>query len=101
MYYRGKAQPENIAAPNGNVVGPFIGPMSWVEDPNGRPFPTEKPKDENDKAIIFVHGWSMDYKNYISFSETMFKRLWQTGFKGRYRRSVGTRWWWLRLELSR
>ena len=84
MYYRGKAQPENIAAPNGNVVGPFIGPMSWVEDPNGRPFPTEKPKDENDKAIIFVHGWSMDYKNYISFSETMFKRLWQTGFKGRY-----------------
>ena len=101
MYYRGKAQPENIAAPNGNVVGPFIGPMLWVEDPNGRPFPTEKPKDENDKAIIFVHGWSMDYKNYISFSETMFKRLWQTGFKSR---CTGTLRWdplVIRLELSR
>jgi pimeloyl-ACP methyl ester carboxylesterase len=84
MYQRGKAQPENIAAPNGNVVGPFSGPMYWVPDPNGQPFPTGKPTDENDQAVIFVHGWSMDYNNYISFSETMFKRLWHAGFKGRF-----------------
>jgi pimeloyl-ACP methyl ester carboxylesterase len=58
--------------------------MSWVEDSKEQPFPTEKPKDENDNAVIFVHGWSMDYPNYISFSETMFKRLWQMGFKGRF-----------------
>jgi pimeloyl-ACP methyl ester carboxylesterase len=84
MYYRGKAQPENIAAPNGNVVGPFTGPVSWVPDPNEQPFPTEKPKGENDQAVIFLHGWSMDYNDYISFSETMMKRLWHAGFKGRF-----------------
>ena len=84
MYYRGTAQPENIPAPNGNVVGPFIGPISWTEDPHGHAFPAEKPQNENDNSVIFVHGWSMNYPDYISFSETMFKRLWQMGFNGRF-----------------
>ena len=84
MYYRGTAQPENIPAPNGNVVGPFTGPMWWAEDPNRHSFPAEKPQNENDSSVIFVHGWSMNYPDYISFSETMFKRLWQMGFNGRF-----------------
>jgi pimeloyl-ACP methyl ester carboxylesterase len=39
---------------------------------------------EEKKAIVFVHGWSMTYDAYLSFSETMFKRLWHQGFKGRF-----------------
>ncbi|MDQ3566330.1 MAG: hypothetical protein M3436_20390, partial [Pseudomonadota bacterium] len=82
MYQRGKAQPEDIDAPNGNIVGPFTGPMSYVDDPWNWPFEAD-PNEEN-KAVIFVHGWSMDYPNYLNFSETMFKRLWHQGFKGRF-----------------
>ena len=82
MYQRGKALPENIAAPNGNVLGPFTGPVGYVDDPNGNPF--EADPNEEKKAVIFVHGWSIDYLNYLNFSETMFKRLWHQGFKGRF-----------------
>lgn len=82
MYDRAKALPEGIAAPNGNVVGPYLGRLWYTLDPSNQPF--DKPPDEQSQAVIFVHGWSMDYNNYISFSETMFKRLWQQGLKGRF-----------------
>ena len=42
------------------------------------------PLGELKGALVFVHGWSMDFSNYVSFSETMFKRLWHQGFKGRF-----------------
>jgi len=89
MYQRGKAQPENIAAPQeqSNESTVFTGPTSYVDDPNSQPF--EADPDEEDKAVIFVHGWSMDYNSYISFSETKFKRLWHQGYKGRF---CGFRW---------
>ncbi|MDQ3566315.1 MAG: alpha/beta hydrolase [Pseudomonadota bacterium] len=36
------------------------------------------------KCVVFVHGWNVDYNSAISFSETLFKRLWWQGYKGRY-----------------
>ena len=83
MYERGKAQPENIPAPQEEPAA-FTGPTWFVEDPNGNPFINPPPPDETDQAVVFVHGWSMEYDEYISFSETMFKRLWHQGFKGRF-----------------
>ena len=49
-------------------------------DPNGHEF--QKPWDESDQCVVFVHGWNMNYDDYVSFSETMFKRLWQQGYTG-------------------
>jgi pimeloyl-ACP methyl ester carboxylesterase len=43
-----------------------------------------KQSDEEAKALVFVHGWNMSYGEYLSFSETMFKRLWWQGYKGRF-----------------
>ncbi len=34
--------------------------------------------------MIFVHGWNMSDESYFSSSETMFKRLWHQGFRGRF-----------------
>jgi hypothetical protein len=40
--------------------------------------------DEEPLALVFVHGWNMTLDEYHSFSETMFKRLWHQGYKGRF-----------------
>jgi pimeloyl-ACP methyl ester carboxylesterase len=79
MYERAKAQPENILAPY-DANPPFTGPVNYVSDPNGHEF--QKPWDESDQCVVFVHGWNMNYDDYVSFSETMFKRLWQQGYTG-------------------
>ena len=34
--------------------------------------------------MVFIHGWNMTWDEYHSFSETMFKRLWHRGYKGRF-----------------
>jgi pimeloyl-ACP methyl ester carboxylesterase len=81
MYERAKAQPENIVAPY-DLNPPFTGPVNYVPDPNGHEF--QKPWDESNQCVVFVHGWNMSYDDYVSFSEIMFKRLWQQGYKGHF-----------------
>lgn len=44
---------------------------------------------ESRYVIIFVHGWNMGQWDYESFSETMYKRLWWQGYRGRF---VAVRW---------
>jgi pimeloyl-ACP methyl ester carboxylesterase len=39
---------------------------------------------EDKSVIVFVHGWRMGQFDYYSFSESMFKRLYWQGFKGRF-----------------
>jgi hypothetical protein len=39
---------------------------------------------EDKSVILFVHGWRMGVWDYHSFSESMFKRLYWQGFKGRF-----------------
>src|SRR5208282_1970335 len=42
-----------------------------------------------DDAIVFVHGWRMSPDDTVSYSETMYKRLWWRGFTGRF---IAIRW---------
>src|SRR5438105_9645894 len=44
----------------------------------------EQPVDEQPNCLVFIHGWRMAYEDSISFSETMFKRLWWQGYNGRF-----------------
>ena len=39
---------------------------------------------EAQQLIVFVHGWRMSPWDYYDFSETMFKRLYWAGYKGRF-----------------
>jgi len=49
----------------------------------------ESPFEEDPQCLIFVHGWRMTSEDSTAFAETMFKRLWWQGYKGRF---VGLRW---------
>ncbi len=42
------------------------------------------PPDEEKKVLVFVHGWNQPYEDSVNFAETMFKRLWHQGFRGRF-----------------
>ena len=35
-------------------------------------------------TVTFVHGWNMKLNESINFSETLFKRLWHSGFRGHF-----------------
>jgi probable HAF family extracellular repeat protein len=60
----------------------------WAPD-QFEPDSNEPKKD----AIIFVHGWRMSPDSAGNFSETMFKRLWHRGFKGRFVAFHWDTWW--------
>jgi hypothetical protein len=45
--------------------------------------------DEENQALVFVHGWRLSPEGASNFAESMFKRLWWQGFKGRF---VAVRW---------
>jgi len=37
-----------------------------------------------DEYIVMVHGWRMQYPERVSFAETAFKRLYWSGYRGRF-----------------
>jgi hypothetical protein len=45
--------------------------------------------DEDTNIVVFAHGWRMGLWDYYNFSESMFKRLYWQGFRGRF---VAARW---------
>lgn len=61
--------PKSVAEPN-----PFL----YDYDLNTPVKPEEK------DYIMFVHGWNMTSKDKDQFADTMYKRLWHQGFKGRF-----------------
>lgn len=93
MYERAKATPPNIPYPY-NYTGPNNAPpepnVGWVQDPNGFP-PDYTPVSwqPTQQYIVFVHGWNNDYNSATNTGETLFKGLWQRGYKGRF-----TRFYW-------
>ncbi|MGB8167785.1 MAG: alpha/beta hydrolase, partial [Chthoniobacteraceae bacterium] len=56
--------------------------LTWVWDPWNWP-PDVDPNAEK-KTMVFVHGWRMDYAEYLSWADTTYKRLWHLGYKGRF-----------------
>lgn len=89
LYQRVKATgiADNFQEPSQTTGGnPPEPSMGWVDDPNENPHDPLAPKSwtETKQYIVFVHGWNMSYEGSHNFGETMFKRLWQRGYKGRY-----------------
>ncbi len=48
-------------------------PVTFEPDPN-----------ETGETIVFVHGWNQSPDGSSNFAETLYKRIWHRGFKGRY-----------------
>jgi pimeloyl-ACP methyl ester carboxylesterase len=53
---------------------------TYVEDHS---LPTNSAEDKQ-QFILFVHGWRMGIFDYQSFSDSMFKRLYWAGYRGRF-----------------
>jgi hypothetical protein len=73
---------------NGTKIGE--GPGVWLDLKNIRSMyqgpgtAFDQPADEKPQAIVFVHGWNMSPEGSRNFAETVFKRLWHRGYKGRF-----------------
>ncbi len=91
MYLRAKAIPESIPyARNYILEYPPEPEIRAIGDPHGHPF--DAPTDEAQQVIVFVHGINGpgsgdaadSYNSWVNMSETVFKRLWHQGYKGRF-----------------
>jgi pimeloyl-ACP methyl ester carboxylesterase len=56
------------------------------------PFEPE-PNEPNKDVVVFVHGWRMSPVSSGNFAESMYKRLWHRGFKGRFAAFHWDTWW--------
>jgi hypothetical protein len=87
MYERATAIPEFIRSPHDYI-------LEYPPDPqityDGEAF--EPAADEAKQVIVFVHGINgpggggaaESYNGWVNVSETIFKRLWHQGYKGRF-----------------
>ena len=92
MYQRALATANGVAddpyaVPEPTDYGhPHAGPeepeMGWRWNEGGYGY-IEDP-DETKDYIVFVHGWRMTYEGAHSYAETMYKRFWQSGYRGRF-----------------
>jgi pimeloyl-ACP methyl ester carboxylesterase len=80
MYERGAATPDSAFIPYNSTNTIFDDSGFTFAIDHGKIY--KAPTDEQKTALVFVHGWNMSYEDYISFSETMFKRMWWQGYKG-------------------
>ncbi len=82
----GVSWPEDLRPPWTYIGTPPSPELHAEPEPMGIPF--QRPWYETDDIIVWVHGWiPQDPENYqrtLVFSfETMWKRLWHQGFRGR------------------
>jgi hypothetical protein len=89
MYRRVKATgiDASFREPHQEGEAPPEPSMGWADDQAGNAYDEDAPVSwhETTQYIVFVHGWNTSYDRARTFfADTMFKRLWQRGFKGRF-----------------
>jgi hypothetical protein len=60
-----------------------VWPSSSATQTSGQDLPAPE-KDEEKDYVMFVHGWNMPPWEKEAFANTMFKRMWHQGYKGRF-----------------
>lgn len=78
--------PDEITFPYKYKGQPPQAKLTWEPESFGYSF--QKPWYEDDNIVVWVHGWipndDENYRRTLVFSfETMFKRLWHQGYRGR------------------
>ncbi len=85
MYQRVKVTPRD---PSG-IPAPFLSGTTFDAngsgtEPSDDGYPFAAPADEAKTALVFVHGSNIPYEEARWNAETMLKRLWWQGYKGRF-----------------
>ena len=87
MYDRGHSEPtnDNFGYPyNTPYNAPSVVYKPGDTSEGGTPPPIDVSDDEADELIVFVHGICITLDPFTSYSATMYKRLWWSGYKGRF-----------------
>lgn len=88
MYERAKARsnPVDIPDPQESTSTPAVPTIDYVLDPWNNQWEYQPASwTEAKDYIVFVHGWNTPYEDArVLFAESMFKRVWQLGYKGRF-----------------
>jgi len=79
--------PEGYKNPPQYNQEPPVPDLHWEFEPMGHPY--VKPWYEEDDVIVWIHGWVNHTKDFYERSvtvstETIFKRFWHQGFRGRF-----------------
>lgn len=84
MYERGKVAPPYDEA--SHIPDPWDNPNPIPLDAVSDAFnwPPDIDPNAEAKTIVFIHGWRMPYREYLTWADSTFKRLWQLGYKGRF-----------------
>jgi alpha-tubulin suppressor-like RCC1 family protein len=87
IYERAIATPDSLTPPYDSNISSFDdSSISYRRDDT----PEFEPLDDEAKTcLIFVHGWKATEADATQAAQTMFKRLWWEGFKGRF---IAFRW---------
>jgi hypothetical protein len=81
MYQRARVHNEAEEIPH-PWVNDAPSAQTWENDPWYWPY-AEDPAAEP-TTCVFVHGWRMQYSDFLSWSDSSYKRLWHQGFKGKF-----------------
>ena len=85
MYLRALASPQPAYPYDSTTDQPPAPNITAQVDSTGGMFVADPNEDTtNPTYIVFVHGFNQTYPQSTNFAETMFKRLWQRGYKGRF-----------------
>ncbi|HRG55179.1 MAG TPA: hypothetical protein PLG56_04010, partial [Lacunisphaera sp.] len=82
MYQQYRATPTSLPRPFDSLLAPYNSDQVGFEAYPGRPT-FQPPSDEEQKVLVFVNGSNEPYAYSTSVAETVFKRLWWQGYKGR------------------
>jgi len=82
MYEREIALPQP-AIPVGTAT-PVTPNITATSDTTGGAFVSDPNESSTHTYVVFVHGFNQTYEQSTNFAETMFKRLWWRGYKGRF-----------------
>jgi hypothetical protein len=82
MYERAIASPQP-AIPVGTAT-PTAPNLTSAPDTTGGTFVPDPDESSTHTYVVFVHGFNQTYAGSTTFAETMFKRLWWRGYKGRF-----------------
>lgn len=83
MYQRGYSVAGNYNPPYNYTANPLGPAIALATDPNAAQA-FDQPWDETSQCIVFVHGFNTTYEQSTNSAETIFKRLWWRGYKGRF-----------------
>jgi Alpha/beta hydrolase of unknown function (DUF900) len=84
MYERAISGPQPPIPSTYTTASPPAPNITYSVDTAGGTLAFEPGWDQTDDYVVFTHGFNQDYDHSTNYAETMSKRLWWHGYRGRF-----------------